>query len=74
MSMYHRSMLAMADQTPALLRKKFPRNSFVDTPGWSQDSTDEYEKNSFIDSQEGIDLPFPIFSLRIKFASRISRN
>lgn len=51
--MYQKSILELADRTPAYLRKRAFRAAVIDTPGLSGQSPDEYEKDSFIASQEG---------------------
>ena len=53
MVMYHKSILELADRTPAYLKKMALRPAVVDTPGGSGESPDEYENDSFIASQEG---------------------
>ena len=53
MIMYQKSLLALADRTPAYLRNRPSHRIVVDTPGLSGESLDEYENNSFMASQEG---------------------
>lgn len=53
MVMYQKSILALADRTPAYLKKTVNHRVVVDTPGLTGESPDEYENDSFIASQEG---------------------
>ena len=53
MVMYHRSIIELADKTPAYLRNRALRPAVMDTPGGTGESPDEYENDSFIASQEG---------------------
>lgn len=50
--MYQKSLLVQDDWTPRLLQRR-PGRAVIDTPGLTQRSSDDYERDSFLASQEG---------------------
>lgn len=70
--MYQKSLVRLHDRTPYYLQRKQAPRVVVDTPGFTQQSNDEYERNSFLDSQEGASRTEFFWTSAFRVASMIS--